>query len=114
MASARTRTAFEGGEWLARAVEEGRRLEFDTPFAGRVGGNEAAAEDDDDAKENAREEWSRLRNGSDVAETVVPAALLTPGPVAARTRRGGARRQPLAPSQNNSILTYFTPRGDDA
>lgn len=113
MESARTRSAFEGGEWLARAVEEGRRLEFDTPFAGRVGTDDAADADDDDAKENAREGRSGARNGSEIAETVVPAALLTPGPVAARTRRGGARRQPLAPSQNNSILTYFTPRGDD-
>jgi denticleless len=40
-------------------------------------------------------------------------ALLTPGPVAARTRRG-ARRPLLAASQRNSILTYFTPRrGED-
>ena len=80
VASARTRTAFEGpararrgdGDWSLTAV------------AGRFRRAPAAAEDDDDAKENAREEWSRLRNGSDVAETVVPAALLTPGPVAAR------------------------------
>ena len=40
-------------------------------------------------------------------------ALLTPGPGAARTRRG-ARRPLLAAAQRNAILTYFTPRrGED-
>ena len=59
MASARTRTAFEGGEWLARAVEEGRRLEFDTPFAGRVGGTKPPP------RTTTTRRRTRARNGRD-------------------------------------------------
>jgi denticleless len=101
-----TRGLLSGGEWLQRAVEEGRRLDFATPmpiFNARPAppGVDTTCGDAAMNKENVD-----VNAGAAVA-------LLTPGPVAARTRRG-ARRPLLAASQRNSILTYFTPRrGED-
>lgn len=100
-----TRGLLSGGEWLRRAVEEGQRLDFETPmpiFNARAAppGVDATCGDVSMNKENVD-----INAGAAVA-------LLTPGPIAARTRRS-ARRPLLSASQRNSILSYFTPtRGD--
>lgn len=122
-----TRSRLTGGEWLASAIEEGRRLDFETPmptFGIRNGGSDATGLDLGIDKEGGKGNVDA--NASGDGKTCTPglggdsnligaaptaAALLTPGPVAARTRRATARRPPReGDSNSNSILTYFTPQ----
>jgi len=119
----KTASALTGGEWIARAIEEGRKLQFEDATrrdgdGDGCGGAEATFEEND--KENADANVpgvaaiSETTRGFAMATPASP-ALLTPGQASVRTRRVGARRrEPRAQQQSNSILTYFTPRrGED-
>jgi denticleless len=129
---ASARTKFSGGEWLARAIEEGRRLSFETPMPTFRGGGEgiekAGNKENVDCNDSGKGFDSLgggaqggAESGATTASTYaaataaatspapLAAALVTPGPGAAR--RGAARR-PLrvGAAQSNSILTYFAPQ----
>ena len=104
-----------------RARRGRRPREFDTPSPGRVaprsrrGRRRGRRRRGDENARRTNGRGGRRANGSDVAETVVPrprADARDPSRRAAARRRAATRG--ARDAQNNSILTYFTPRRGDA